>query len=65
MTSDKFGWVSHSNFEIHWSPFPACGKKIPSHINDANHFINKIKNVSVPIKSILVTMDVDVRHSNK
>ena len=45
--------------------FQPVVKQIPSHINDANHFINKIKNVSVPVKSFLVTMDVDVRHNNK
>ena len=33
-------------------------KQIPSYIKDTNHFINKVNNFSVPVNSILVTMDV-------
>ena len=33
-------------------------KQIPSNIKDTNHFINKVNNFSVPVNSILVTMDV-------
>ena len=33
-------------------------KEIPSYIKDTNHFINKVNNFSVPVNSILVTMDV-------
>ena len=33
-------------------------KQIPSHIKETNHFINKVNNFSVPVNSILVTMDV-------
>ena len=32
-------------------------KQIPSYIKDTNHFINKVNNFSVPVNSILVTMD--------
>ena len=33
-------------------------KQIPSYIKDTNHFINRVNNFSVPVNSILVTMDV-------
>ena len=33
-------------------------KQIPLNIKDTNNFINKINNFSVPVNSILVTMDV-------
>ena len=33
-------------------------KQIPLNIKDTNHFINKVNNFSVPVNSILVTMDV-------
>ena len=33
-------------------------KQIPSYIKDTNHFINKVNNFSVPVNSILVTMDI-------
>ena len=33
-------------------------KQIPSYIKDTNYFINKANNFSVPVNSILVTMDV-------
>ena len=33
-------------------------KQIPSNIKNTNHFINKVNNFSVPVSSILVTMDV-------
>ena len=33
-------------------------KQIPSYIKDTNHFINKVNNFSVPVNSIIVTMDV-------
>ena len=33
-------------------------KQIYSYIKDTNHFINKVNNYSVPVNSILVTMDV-------
>ena len=46
--------MSHiKNFEIRLSPSP-----FPSCIKDTNHFINKVNNFSVPVNSILVTMDV-------
>ena len=32
-------------------------KQIPSYIKDINHFINRINNFSVPVNSVLVTMD--------
>ena len=32
--------------------------QIPSYIKDTNHFINKVDNFSVPVNSVLVTMDV-------
>ena len=33
-------------------------KQIPSYIKDTNHFIIKVRNFSVPVNSILVTMNV-------
>ena len=33
-------------------------KQIPSYIKDTNHLINKVKSFSVPVNSVLVTMDV-------
>ena len=33
-------------------------KQFPSYIKDTNHIINKVNNFSVPVNSILVTMDV-------
>ena len=33
-------------------------KQIPSYIKDTNQFINKVNNFSVPVNSVLVTMDV-------
>ena len=33
-------------------------KQIPSYTKDTNHFINKVNNFSVPVNSILLTMDV-------
>ena len=33
-------------------------KQIPSYIKDTNHFINKVNSFSVPVNSVLVTMDV-------
>ena len=38
--------------------FQPVVKEIPSYIKDTNHFINKVNNYSVPVNSILVTMDV-------
>ena len=32
--------------------------QIPSYIKDTNHFISKVNNISVPVNSVLVTMDV-------
>ena len=46
------------NFEICWSPSPATGKAIHSNIKDANNFIDKVNYFSVPVNSILVTMEV-------
>ena len=51
--------VSHiRNVEIRWSTSPAVVKQFPSYIKDTNHIINKVNNFSVPVNSILVTMDV-------
>ena len=33
-------------------------KQIPLYIKDTNHFISKVNNFSVPVNSILLTMDV-------
>ena len=33
-------------------------KQIPSYIKDTNHFTNKVNNFSLPVNSILVTMNV-------
>ena len=33
-------------------------KEIPSYIEDANHFINKVNIFSVAVNSVLVTMDI-------
>ena len=33
-------------------------KQIPSYLKDIIHFINKVNNFSVPVKSVLATMDV-------
>ena len=33
-------------------------KQIPSYMKDTNHFINKVNNISVPVNSILDTVDV-------
>ena len=45
------------NFEICHHLQPVV-KQIPLIIKDTNHFINKVNNFSVPVNSILVTMDV-------
>ena len=33
-------------------------KEIPSYIEDANHFMNKVNIFSVAVNSVLVTMDI-------
>ena len=33
-------------------------KQIPLYIKDTNHFINEVNNISVPVNSVLVTIDV-------
>ena len=47
-----------TSFEICWSPSPATGKAIHSYIKDANNFIDKVNYFSVPVNSVLVTMEV-------
>ena len=50
--------MSHiRNFEICHHLQPVV-EQIPSNIKDTNHFINKVSNFSVPVNSILVTMDI-------
>ena len=49
-TSEISRFVDH-----HFQPVV---KQIPSYIKDTDHFINKVNNFSVPVNSILVTMDV-------
>ena len=39
-------------------------KQIPSHIKYTNHFIKKVNNFSVPVNSILVTMDVRSQYTS-
>ena len=39
-------------------------KQIPSYKKDTNHFINRVNNFSVPINSILVTMNVRSLYTN-
>ena len=33
-------------------------KQIPLYIKDTNHFVNEVNNISVPVNSVLVTIDV-------
>ena len=39
-------------------------KQIPSYIKYTNHFIKKVNNFSVPVNSILVTMDVRSQYTS-